>query len=233
MHRALAVVFAVSLILGTKPAPHLVTGLDHIPIAVRDLYRSSLDFSKLGFLVKPGRLHDDGISNRHIKFPNGSGLELITAASPTDELATEYVDWLKNGDGAAFWSLYSPNVGLLTATLERLNFSPSNKGDTVTFSQTAVPHRLFFADRLRALNDGPVYWAHPNTAYKLQAIWIAGGSGERKLIAALGAQLKRMKDALRSTATPTFCCFQTKGKRSCFRETLEAPPNERSSAQRF
>lgn len=159
-----------------------------MPIAVRDLDQSARDFAKLGFLIKPGRLHSDGISNRHIKFPNGSGIELITSASPTGELATEYAGWLKNGDGAAFWSLYSPDLGLLTATLDRLHLRPNNKGDIVTFSQTSLPHRLFFADRLRARNDGPVYWAHPNTAYKLQAIWIAGGSGERKLMMALGAQ---------------------------------------------
>jgi hypothetical protein len=87
------------------PARPVVEGLDHAPIAVTDLDGAAAAFSRLGFLIKPGRPHDDGIRNRHVKFPNGGGIELITAANPTDDLAREYVDWLRAGPGAAFWSL--------------------------------------------------------------------------------------------------------------------------------
>ncbi len=56
-----------------------VQGLDHIPIAVNDLARAAERYRALGFSLKPGRPHDNGITNQHVKFPDGSELELITA----------------------------------------------------------------------------------------------------------------------------------------------------------
>jgi len=57
-----------------------VQGLDHIPIAVRDLDRAKADFEALGFVLKPGRLHTNGLRNAHAKFADGTELELITAS---------------------------------------------------------------------------------------------------------------------------------------------------------
>ncbi len=170
------------------PRRPLVEGLDHTPVAVTDLDQAAADFSKLGFIIKPGRPHDDGIRNRHVKFPNGGEIELITASKPTDALARDYVDWLKGGEGPAFWSLYSPDLVALTAFLTRRGLDPDNQGDLVTFSRTAMPHRLFFADRLRSPTDGVAYWAHPNTAYKLAGVWLAGTAPEQTLLPELGAK---------------------------------------------
>ena len=62
-------------------------GLDHIPVAVRDLERAAATFRRLGFALKPGRPHANGIRNVHVKFPDGSGIELLTAPRPQDELS--------------------------------------------------------------------------------------------------------------------------------------------------
>lgn len=176
---------AVGVSLATASQP-TVQGLDHIPVAVTDLDRATADFLKLGFVIKPGRDHDDGIRNRHVKFPNGGGIELITASDPTDDLAREYVAWLKGGSGPAFWSLYSPDLVSLTKVLAHQALEPVNHGDLVNFPQSAMPHRLFFADRLRSPTDGPQYWSHPNTAYQLAGVWISGGAPELSLLPALG-----------------------------------------------
>ena len=176
---------AVGAVIATSEPPS-VEGLDHMPVAVRDLDEAAADFARLGFVVKPGRAHRDGIRNRHVKFPNGGGIELITASNPTDDLAREYVDWLKGGSGPAFWSLYSSDLASLTNRLEQRALDPKNHGDLVTFAQSALPHRLFFADRLRSPTDGPQYWSHPNTAYKLAGVWIAGSAPEISLFRALG-----------------------------------------------
>jgi hypothetical protein len=188
-------------LMAAGPSP-LVVGLDHTPIAVRDLDQAAADFSRLGFLIKPGRPHNDGIRNRHVKFPNGGEIELITAASPTDALAKDYADWLQGGDGPAYWSLYSPDLRALTAFLSRRKLDPSDQGDLVTFSQAALPHRLFFADRLRSPTDGPVYWDHPNTAYKLARVWLAGTAKEADILPALGAE---------PSAVPACSPFESRG----------------------
>ncbi len=164
-----------------------IQGMDHMPLAVRNLDQARADFEKLGFVLKPGRHHDDGIRNAHIKFADGTEIELITAAAPTDALATEYTDFLKAGDGPAFWSLYSPNLDALTQRLAKLGLSPQNDGEIVTFSQAALPHRLFFAGREKSPTDKPAYFMHPNTAYRLAGAWLAGAAPEAKLTQKLGA----------------------------------------------
>ena len=49
----------------------LVIGIDHIPVVVTDLERAQADYRAMGFAIKPGRFHADGIRNAHVKFPDG------------------------------------------------------------------------------------------------------------------------------------------------------------------
>ena len=192
MRIAGALILAAALLALACPAASsaqpLIEGLDHVPVAVADLDRAAADFSRLGFVIKPGRPHEDGIQNRHIKVPNGGGIELITATSSNDALSAEYVEWLRTGDGPAFWSIYSPDLKALTTSLDGLQLAPHNEGDLVTWSGTQT-YRLFFGDRLRSPTDGVAYWAHPNTAYKLRAIWLSSASNVHHLLATLGGNL--------------------------------------------
>ena len=55
-----------------------IAGIDHVTVAVRDLESTVQVYRQLGFTLKPGRLHQNGLRNQHIKFPDGSGLELIS-----------------------------------------------------------------------------------------------------------------------------------------------------------
>jgi hypothetical protein len=186
--KLVACLFAMASIAAAPPAlPQMVEGVDHIPLAVNNLDQAVADFQRLGFVLKPGRPHTDGIRNAHVKFRDGTEIELITASSPTDALARGYVDWLKGGDGPAFWGLFNPDLVGLTARLSHLGLAPTNDGDLVSFPQTAFPHRLFFADRLWSPTDRPEHFAHPNTAYHLEGVWLAGAEAERRLVLTLGA----------------------------------------------
>jgi hypothetical protein len=168
-------------------AAPVIAGLDHIPVAVSDLALAQADFARLGFTLKPGRPHPNGISNAHIKFADHTEIELITAANPTDPLALEYSDFLKAGEGAAFWSLYAPSLPTLTTRLAALALAPQNDGEIVTFSQAQNPHRLFFASREPSPTDKPAYFDHPNTAYHLAGIWLTPSAIERNLAEHFGA----------------------------------------------
>lgn len=180
----IGLILAAMLAAGPPPP---VAGLDHMPVAVADLDGAARDFQRLGFVIKPGRLHDDGIRNRHVKFPNSGGIELITASSPTDETAREYADWLKGGEGPAFWAAYSPDLVRLKTALAAEGVTPTSHGGIVSLPE-GFPHRLFFGDRMPSPTDGPQYWTHPNGAYRLKAVWLAGGSAERALLQRLGAK---------------------------------------------
>lgn len=152
-----------------------VIGLDHIPIAVRDLEAAADRYRELGFTLKPGRPHQNGIRNQHAKFPDGTELELITAPEERDALTTTYRRHLAAGDGPAFLALYAPDASRVPRRLD----SPLGY--------------LFFGPRNASPTDRPEHFAHPNTAESLIAVWLSNDdhSGERALFEKLGASISR------------------------------------------
>jgi catechol 2,3-dioxygenase-like lactoylglutathione lyase family enzyme len=162
------------VLLWLVPSGAGVTGLDHIPIAVRDLDRAAADYRSLGFALKPGRPHANGITNQHVKFPDGTELELITAAAARDALTTTYRRHLARGDGPAFLSLFAPGVDVRLLGLD------------------AEPLRyIFMAGRNQSPTDRPEHFAHANTAESFVGVWLAGDdlSPERRLLEKLGAHV--------------------------------------------
>lgn len=147
-----------------------VAGLDHVPVAVRDLDAAATTYRRLGFVLKPGRPHANGIRNLHAKFPDGTEIELITAPGARDPLTTKYRRHLAGGEGPAFLALYAP--------------------DEARARGLAVPGYVFFGPRTASPTDRPEHFAHPNTARALIAVWLAGDlDGEKAFLRAAGATL--------------------------------------------
>lgn len=46
-------------------------GLHHVIVAVNDLEVAARSYRQLGFALKPGRPHANGIENQHVKFADG------------------------------------------------------------------------------------------------------------------------------------------------------------------
>ena len=153
----LALLLALSWAASALAQP-VVRGLDHIPVVVKDLERAGSDFEALGFVLKPGRPHANGLRNLHAKFADGTEIELITATAATDALSSSYVDWLKQGDGPVSVGLYRPGAP-----------APSLPG-------------IFFDRRQHSPSDRPEHFAHPNGATTLSAVWLAGSPAERQII---------------------------------------------------
>ena len=186
--RSLILLLALATAVANPAAAEaVVRGLDHIPLAVKDLDASKTDFEALGFVLKPGRPHENGLRNAHVKFPDGTEIELITAPAATDALSSEYHAWLKDGDGPAFLGLYAPDLGALGEHVSRLGFALERKGNLSTFSEPAALKRLFFANRQRSPTDRPEHFVHANTAFSLAGVWLAGAVAEQGLLPILGA----------------------------------------------
>ena len=134
-------------------APPLILGLDHIPLAVRDLDQAGRDFARLGFTIKPGRPHDNGIRNLHVKFADRTEIELITAAEPRDALSGEYVDHLRAGDGPAFVAFYAPDFDALAARLTALHQPYRHDWATVALPSPPALRHIFFSARLASPTD--------------------------------------------------------------------------------
>jgi catechol 2,3-dioxygenase-like lactoylglutathione lyase family enzyme len=193
--------FVVFLLISTAiwgnevpaPEPSLgpsIIGIDHIPVAVRDLDRASERYRALGFTLKPGRAHSDGIRNNHVKFQDGSGIELISPpAKPVDELTTEYVARIAAGDGPAYLSFHARNIEKLVAALRSAAIGFQQDG-FITLADPRLKF-LFFDQDNRSPTDRPEHFAHANAAAAMTGVWLALDAPARqslgKVLLALGA----------------------------------------------
>jgi hypothetical protein len=150
-------------------AEAVVRGLDHISVAVGNLEKAGADYEALGFVIKPGRAHANGIRNDRVKFADGTEVELITAARSADALSSDYLDWLKSGDGPAYLGLFAPSLETLSKTLAGHDLSIEQGEGVWTLRRQPALKRVFFARRQHSPTDRPEHFAHPNTAFTLSA----------------------------------------------------------------
>jgi len=198
--RPVIVVFAVSVVSivsaggqvapETRGAPPAVLGLDHIPIAVDTLSSAAMRYRDLGFSLKPGRPHANGIQNEHVKFADGTELELITASEATDALTTMYRQHLVQGDGPAFLAFFAPDLDPVARRLDSLKISYRRVPPFIDVLDTSLAY-IFFGPRNHSPTDRPEHFTHANTAQSLIAVWLAEDElgHERRLLRTLGAAL--------------------------------------------
>jgi hypothetical protein len=201
-----ALIVAISLAVAALGAPDpAVTGLDHVPIAVGDLARAADDYRALGFALKPGRPHDNGIQNQHVKFIDGSELELITAPEARDALTTTYRRHLEGGDGPAFLALFAPRMPYAAERLSAAKVPHASNGGAIDFPRSSGLGYLFLSGRNKSPTDLPEHFAHANTAQSFISVWLAAAdlSRERRLLQAVGATFLetdvRVPDPARTT----------------------------------
>lgn len=164
-------------------------GIDHTPIVVGNLQKAVADFRAMGFAIKPGRFHADGIRNAHVKFADGTELELITAPAATDALASEYHAKQRRGDGPLYWGLWARDQDLLAARLKAMGVAVIAESGALTFPAGDPLHPLFFGSGEMSPTDRPEYFAHQNSALRLSGLWIGGNGAARDLLAKLGVPI--------------------------------------------
>lgn len=185
MRWLLALCLAAGLPCGAQP----LVRLDHIPTAVRDLDAAVADFRALGFAIKPGRPHANGLRNAHIKFANGAGLELITATEARDPLSARYVDLLREGEGPAYLTLHAPDPARAAAALQAAGIPHRYDANGLELSDPRLSSWIFFAGDNRSPTDRPEHFAHANGAFATREVWVAIDDATPlvRLLTALGA----------------------------------------------
>lgn len=168
----------------------VVVGIDHVPVAVANLEEAAERYRTLGFTLKPGRPHENGIRNQHAKFSDGTEIELITAPEARDALTTKYRRHLAEGDGPAFLALYAPSMEAATARLDETRAAYRQHESYLDFDDREGLGYLFLGPRNRSPTDQPEHFTHRNGASSLIAVWLAGDdlSRERRLLTTLGAR---------------------------------------------
>ncbi len=187
----------IGLLVAALPQPSAAQrpatiGLDRIPVVVRDLGRAGETYRGLGFALKPGREHANGIRNAHVKLPDGSGIELLVAPDAVDTLTARYVELLRAGEGPAFVAFHARDTRELHAALSDGGSAFRQQGG-ITKLLAPEWSFLFFVRDNRSPTDRPEHFAHPNGATALSAVWIATGYGEdlARLLVRLGGRRAR------------------------------------------
>jgi hypothetical protein len=187
--RGAGLLLGLMCIAAPAQAP-LVIGVDHTPIVVANLQKAQADFHAMGFAIKPGRFHADGIRNAHVKFADGTELELITAPASTDRLASEYHAKQQRGDGPVYFGLWAADPVALAIRIKALGAAPNRNGGILSFPAGDPLHHLFFGLGERAPTDRPGHFAHANSAVRLSGFWVSGNDRERALLTGLGMPLR-------------------------------------------
>ena len=152
--------------------------LDHVPIAVRDLQSAERQFRSLGFTIKPGRPHQNGIENASIKFADGSYIELITAHGSTDAVARDYQQFLKIGEGVSYVFLRDSD-GTFADHVRRTGGRRKEAGPfafTELPGSWSAPH-LQLIQYLAPAVDPPEMYQHANGARRVVAVWMFDAEG--------------------------------------------------------
>jgi catechol 2,3-dioxygenase-like lactoylglutathione lyase family enzyme len=95
----------------------MLTGIDHLVIAVPDLATASKSYATLGFTVVPGGRHPVGTHNALIAFADGAYLELIAFYQPNRE--HKWWQPLQRGGGLVDFCMQTDDLPGDTAALRR------------------------------------------------------------------------------------------------------------------
>ena len=188
---SLTCLFGVAFLLNAEQRRErpVVSGIDHIPVVVADLEKAQADFRAMGFAIKPGRYHADGIANAHVKFLDGTEIELITASKAVDALTSEYLGKLKSSEGPVYFGLFSPDFVAVSQRADSLPIKPEAASGMFAFPPTSPLHSLFIGQRNRTASDKSEYFNHKNTAVRLSALWVRDNPELREELKGLGVSL--------------------------------------------
>ena len=165
--------------------------LDHIIIVVPDLDSAAAPLARLGFRFKPGRLHSSNLINRHIKFRDGTGIELMSLAGPPkDSMAMRYRALLDRGPGGAYVALRTDSLELVALAAHRLGLETRRTSlgpwQFLGFPGPSDASAVFFVAGGAAASDPDSVLAHPNGALSLEEAWVEGGPLLDSLMSAVG-----------------------------------------------
>jgi len=169
-------------------------GFDHAIILVEDIIKASDDFSDVGFWVKTGRLHDNGLLDAHIKFSNATKLELMSIKTKSDDkLNKNYARFLTRGEGGAYVAINMLNVKetsdlLNSAGLEH-TVSDGNSLSYITFTNNpSLEHFFLIKSGEPSIYHDYETFNHKNGVKNINTIYVEGAGQVKKLLTLLGAK---------------------------------------------
>lgn len=187
-----------AFVLGAYPPQECVgmpsaPALDHVVIVVRDLEAASAGFRSSGFVLKQGRLHANNLLNRHIKFRDGSSIELMMVNGvPGDAMARDYAALAAAAEGGVYAALNVSRIDTpraAAAALElRTRESRSGPWRFLSFPGTSPAAALFFSAGSAVVQDPDSLLNHVPDVEGLAEAWLEGGPEVAAHLEKLGAK---------------------------------------------
>ncbi|WP_416866402.1 MAG: VOC family protein [Imperialibacter sp.] len=184
--------------------------IDHVVTVVADLDQATSRYTQLGFTVKQGRLHANGLINAHVKFGNKTSLELMSVrGEPTDRMARDYQTLLQAGEGGVYLAVSGVRTEEMEQMLSGLKIAfETSKGrswDYITFPQEPELAHFFFIAYHGTMNDPGEITTHKNESDRITAIYIKGSERVSYFLKGIGLQSAgRKKDELFGSAEKFF-----------------------------
>ncbi len=170
-----------------------LVGIDHVTLAVRDLGPAREELKDLGFRIKEGSQHANGIRNAHVKTRSGS-LELLTVTAGVgtlDAQAMEYVDFIAAGEGGAFLALGGAPVDSVARRIEPLDveytIQRGSAWDYLTFPLSSPLRHVYFFAPNAPVQDADSVLVHLNGATRISGVALDGGAQLAGVLEAVGA----------------------------------------------
>jgi len=96
--------------------------LDHVIVGSEDLSKSRIFFNEvLGFNIKDGKIHKNGIENFFIEFNDSTEIEIISVENVSDKLANEYKLMLQKKQFGLQFAIRTPEILELKKQFSGLN----------------------------------------------------------------------------------------------------------------
>ncbi|MBK7104663.1 MAG: VOC family protein [Ignavibacteriae bacterium] len=147
--------------------------LDHIIIGTKNLKDISELFRKIGFTIKEGKLHKNGIKNNFIEFDDNSEIEFVEIKNPTDNFTKEYEKLILQKNYGLQFALRVNDIENLknNFTSANSNFTELQKGkDFSTLSAKNINYDLpIFFIEFNKLNNSKTN--HENKTKGISSIW--------------------------------------------------------------
>jgi hypothetical protein len=173
-------------------APPEAPALDHAVIVVADLEAATRAFGRAGFRVKPGRLHANGLLNNHVKFRDGTEIELMTVRGlAADDMARRYASLMAGGDRGVYVALRARStteVAHHAAALGlRTTRSSSGAWQFLSLDESRGAATVFFTSGGGTAADADSVFQHEPPVSRLHEVWTEGGPELEELMLRLGA----------------------------------------------
>lgn len=167
--------------------------LDHVVLVVRDLDVAGAGFARHGFRLKQGRLHPNNLLNRHIKFRDGTSIELMTVAGePGDGMAREYAGLLAAGEGGVYAAFTVSDITGPERAARSLRLDAKRSGSGgwrfLSFPPSSPAAAVFFGAGSFVVQDPDSLVAHEPDVAGLAEVWLEAGPQLGALLERLGAR---------------------------------------------